>query len=87
MLEQVNEPVAVLAGFEPRKGNSIRVTPYQLKWRGRSYRLTTKGLHHPRRDGTRRIHVFQFACGDTAFRLELDPDNLEWTLKEVWHGD
>lgn len=87
MVESINEPISVLAVFEPRRGNSLRVTPYRIKWRGQDYNLTTKGLHHPRRDGAKRVHVFQFSSGSLAFRVELDPDSLEWTLREVWYGD
>jgi hypothetical protein len=78
--------VSVLASFSPGPRNLVRVTPYLLKWKGRRYRLETMGLYHPERRGNKRVHIFSFSCGDTAFRVELDPETLQWTLKEAFYG-
>jgi len=63
----------------------MRVTPHLLKWKGRRYRLETMGLYHPERRGTKRVHVFSFSSAAVAFRVELDSETLEWTLKEVYY--
>jgi hypothetical protein len=86
MREQCDDQVSVLAAFAPGPRNTMQVTPYLMKWQGRRYRLSTMGLYHPERRGAKRVHIFSFSSGETAFRLELDPDTLQWRLKEVFYG-
>lgn len=86
MREECNDLVSVLASFAPGPRNMVRVTPHILKWRGRRYRLQTMGLYHPERRGNKRVHIFSFSSGETAFRLELDPETLQWTLREAYYG-
>lgn len=86
MREQLDDQVSVLAAFAPGPHQTMRVTPYLMKWRGRRYQLSTMGLYHPERRGNKRIHIFSFSSGSTAFRLELDPETLEWRLKEAFYG-
>ena len=85
MREEVGELVSVLASFAPGPKHTVRVTPHLLKWQGRRYKLGTMGMHHPERRGNKRLHIFSFSSGETAFRLELDPETLEWTLAEVFY--
>lgn len=86
MREECNDLVSVLASFAPGPRNMMRVTPHILKWRGRRYPLQTMGLYHPERRGNKRVHIFSFSSGETAFRVELDPETLQWTLKEAYYG-
>jgi hypothetical protein len=86
MREECNDVVSVLASFAPGPRNMVRITPHILKWKGRRYHLSTMGLYHPERRGTKRVHVFSFSSGETAFRVELDPETLQWTLKEAFYG-
>ncbi|MBW4061346.1 hypothetical protein HJC99_02120 [Candidatus Saccharibacteria bacterium] len=86
MREEVNDSVSVLASFAPGPRNTVRVTPHILKWQGRKYNLSTMGLYHPERRGDKRIHIFEFSCDTTKFRLELDPDSLMWTVTEVFYA-
>ena len=86
MSEEFDDQVSVLASFAPGPRNTMRVTPHLIKWRGRRYRLDTMGLYHPERRGSKRMHIFSFSSGLTAFRVELDPETLEWRLKEVFYG-
>ncbi len=87
MREQCDEQVSVLASFAPGPAKGVvRVTPHAIKWRGKRWPLETMGLYHPERRGTKRVHIFSFSSGETAFRLELDPDSLEWKLVEVFYG-
>jgi hypothetical protein len=85
VLEKVNEPVGVLASFGQNPRGGVKVTPHSIRWRGRKYTITTFGLYHPERRGSKRVHIFSFASGPTAFRLELDPDTLAWTLVEAYY--
>jgi hypothetical protein len=86
MHEQLDDQVSVLASFAPGPRNTMRVTPHLMKWKGRRWRLSTMGLYHPERRGNKQIHIFSFSSSDTAFRVELDPETLEWRLKEAFYG-
>jgi hypothetical protein len=82
----MSEPVSVLASFAPGPRGLVRVTPHIMKWRGKRWKLDTMGLYHPEKRGTKRIHIFSFSADETAFRVELDPETLEWKLTEVFYG-
>ena len=85
MLEAINEPVSVLASFGRAPHGVVKVLPHRLRWRGRTYEVETFGLYHPERRGTKRLHIFSFASESTNFRVELDPETLEWTLAEIYY--
>jgi hypothetical protein len=85
MREDLDDQVSVLASFAPGPSNTVRVTPYLMKWKGKRYRLSTMGLYHPERRGAKKVHIFSFSAGSIAFRLELDPETLEWKLKEAYY--
>jgi len=86
MREECDETVSVLASFAPGPRGVMRVTPHVMKWRGKRWNLTTMGLYHPERRGAKRGDIFSFSADETAFRVELDPDTLEWKLTEVFYG-
>ena len=86
MREECDETVSVLASFAPGPRGIMRVTPHIMKWRGKRWRLDTMGLYHPEKRGTKRVHIFSFSADETAFRVELDPDTLQWKLTEVFSG-
>lgn len=86
MVEIINEPVAVIASFGQTARGNAKVVPHWMQWRERRYRLMTMGMHHPERRGDKNVHIFTFSSDDMAFRLELDPEYLKWTLMEVSDG-
>ncbi len=86
MKEEVNQPVNVLASFSRGPRGTVVVVPHVMKWQDRRYRLTQMGLYHPERRGSKQIHIFSFLADETTFRVELDPETLEWTLVEVYYG-
>lgn len=86
MFEKLHDPVSVLASFSHGPQGTVQVVPHAMKWQGKRWRVDRMGLHHPERRGTKRVHIFGFSSGETAFRLELDPDSLEWTLVEAYYG-
>jgi hypothetical protein len=86
MREEFDDQVSVIASFAPGPRNTMRVTPHIMKWKGRRWPLSTMGLYHPEKRGAKRVHIFSFSSGDTAFRVELDPETLEWRLKEAYYG-
>lgn len=87
MREELHDEVEILASFKHSPNRAVKVTPHLMNWRGQRYPLEIMGLYHPERRGDKRIHIFSFSSGPTAFRLELDPDTLIWTLVEVFYGD
>jgi hypothetical protein len=76
-----------MAAFRISGNPTQRVTPESMKWRGKVYPLSIMGLYHPEQRGTKRIHIFSFSSGQKAFRVELDPDTITWTLVEVYHAE
>ena len=86
MKEEVNQLVEVLASFKRGPRNTVSVLPHVMNWAGKRYRLDKMCLYHPERRGTKLVHIFSFSADNTAFRLELDPETLEWTLVEAYYG-
>lgn len=86
MKETVNERVSILASFNYGPKGIVVILPHVMRWKGRRYQLDKFGLYHPERRGTKRVHIFSFTASGTSFRVELDPDSLEWTLTEVYYG-
>jgi len=60
--------------------------PLSLTWKNRDYQIIKLGLHHTYHDGITRHHVFSVVSHDLFFRLNLNADNLSWTLEEVSDG-
>ncbi len=81
MNEVINERVSVITIYDAFRGS---VMPARLRWRGREYRINKLGYHHKVRSGRTLIHVFSVANDTTAFKLELNTDNLMWILQEVY---
>jgi hypothetical protein len=86
MREEINQPVSIIASFSRTAHGSVVVVPHLMKWDNRRYRLSQMGLYHPERRGTKRVHIFSFLADNVNFRVELDPDTLEWTLMEAYYG-
>lgn len=86
MNERIHQPVAILASFSLGPHHSVKVVPHRMKWQGRTYKMDKMGLYHPERRGSKLFHIFSFSADNTAFRLELNPDTLEWTLVGVYYG-
>ena len=86
MQQRLADSVGVLAVFSARPGGAVRVIPQAMQWQGRRWLIDKMGFYHPGRRGAKRYHIFSFASGETAFRVELDPDTLVWTLTDVFYG-
>lgn len=76
MIQIISEPVDVV----------FHKYPTSLTWSGRTYSVIKLGLHHTYRHGITRHHVFSVVSQDLFFRLNLNTDNLSWTLEEVSDG-
>jgi hypothetical protein len=86
MHETINEQVSVVASFTHGPRGIVVVVPHLMKWRDKRYKLDKMGLYHPERRGIKQIHIFSFQAGDTGFRVELDPETLEWTLTQAYYA-
>lgn len=86
MKEEINQAVEVIASFKRGPRNTVKVIPHLMNWSGKRYKLDKMGLYHPERRGSKLVHIFSFSSGNTAFRLELNPETLEWTLAESYYG-
>jgi hypothetical protein len=83
MRETVQEKVSVITVFD---SGTNEVIPKRLKWQGRLHTITQVGLHHTYRTGRTLIHVFSVTDGTMFFRLELNTENLHWSLTEISDG-
>jgi len=83
MIQRIAEPVSVIAGYN---ADARSVRPLSLKWGHHEYSVSQVGLRHTYRDGITRHHVFSVVGGNLFFRLNLNADNLSWTLEEVSDG-
>jgi hypothetical protein len=56
--------------------------PLELAYAGKSIKITQVGLHHKYYEGRVLHHVFS-VCSETAFyRLNLNTENLIWSLED-----
>ncbi len=83
MIQRISEPVSVSVTFNHR---SHETKPVSIHWAGRVYPVERIGLRHSYRDGISRHHVFSVVGGSLFFRLNLNAENLSWTLEEVSDG-
>lgn len=85
MHQKVNDQIEVLASFRVKNKAANQVIPHAIRWHGRKYAIDHFGLYHREKRGKNYYHIFSFSSGDTAFRIELDPETLAWKLTEVYH--
>ena len=83
MIQRISEPVSVLSSYD---ATTRAVRPVELVWSRRTYPVVQVGLRHTYRDGITRHHIFSVVGGNLFFRLNLNTDNLGWTLEEVSDG-
>lgn len=83
MITKLDVSVSVESFFDHQQR---KFSPRRLFWSGRSFLLTKIGLHHTVRRGRTLFHVFSTVSSRVFFRLELNSENLTWSLKEVSDG-
>jgi hypothetical protein len=83
MIQRISEPVSVVTTYS---AETRAVRPLSLRWGHHEYSVSQVGLRHTYRDGITRHHVFSVVGGNLFFRLNLNADNLSWTLEEVSDG-
>ena len=83
MIQRVKVPVSVAFVFNHHRRQTI---PTKIQWEGKIYLIEKIGLHHTYRTGRTLHHVFSVANQNLFFKLNLDTDNLTWTLEEISDG-
>lgn len=77
MYEVVNDPINVTADFREN-----RVRPLSMTWSGHDYTIEQVHLVHTARQGNKKLFFFSVSDSSTYFKLQLDPEFLEWRLVE-----
>ncbi len=83
MIQRISEPVSVVSAYN---AETRAVRPISIEWSRRTYPVLQVGLRHTYREGITRHHVFSVVSNALFFRLNLNADNLSWTLEEVSDG-
>ena len=84
MFQKIRVPVSVIVKFDSKLR---KVFPKSVHWDGKDYSVTKVGYHHTYREGKTLFHVFSFNTPILFFRLNLNTDNLHWTLEEISDGE
>lgn len=77
--EWVNEPVEVRVDFCGK-----RVVPRAMHWNNKLYPIRNVNLVHSTNEGSRKLFFFSVSDSTNYFKLQLDTDNLEWKLVEMY---
>jgi len=83
MIQKISAPVSVQFIYDHHKRS---ITPRQILWDGKNFRIGQVGMHHTTREGRTLFHIFSVTSQGLFFRLKLDTDSLFWTLEEIADG-
>lgn len=85
MREKINEEVSVVMYYSARKRLAL---PHMISWQNREYQVKQIGYHHSVKDGTVLHHIFELTVKEAELwmRLNLNTENLHWTLEVVSDG-
>ena len=83
MIQKISTPVSVQTVYDHLKKT---VSPRQIFWNGRVFRISEVGMHHTFREGRDLVHIFSVTSQNLFFRLKMESDTLFWTLEEVSDG-
>ena len=80
MIEDINEPIAVLSKFERGK-----IEPLRFKWRRRTYKIDKVNGNWERREGQFLVYYFSVATSNSGlFEIFLDSRNMGWRLGKIF---
>lgn len=85
MREKINEEVSVVMYYNARLRRPV---VHAINWQNKKYLAGKQGYHHTVRDGQTLHHIFELVDREETiwFRLNLNTDNLHWTLEAVHDG-
>lgn len=81
--EVINERVSMITVYNRETG---KVTPYKMRWQGRTYLIKQVAYHHKARRGRTIFHIFHVTDGTNDYKLNLDTETLQWVLEEIVQG-
>jgi len=77
-IEEIGEPIRVLASFSGGK-----VDPLRFLWSGRTYRVEAiNGRWIDRQGGACRLH-YSIRSGDETYYIHLDTHEVQWWLDRL----
>lgn len=76
---KIREPIRVAVDFAGPK-----IKPLAFVWSGKKYIVEKVNLVYKRKDGHRELWCFAVSDAANSYVLLYDPDNLRWTLDEVY---
>ncbi len=79
MLEQINEPIDVIAKFTGNK-----TIPIKFLWKGREILIQKINLTWSNFEGRAKFYFFAVSDNTNYFKLQFNCDNLTWTLLESY---
>ena len=79
----LREPVSVITSYNHK---SKEVRPISLSWHNQTFPILQVGLHHSYQQGASKHHVFSVTSDNLFFRLNLNTENLHWTIEEISDG-
>ncbi len=77
--EYINEPVEVRVDFCGR-----RVIPRVMNWNDKLYNICSINAVHHSPYGASQRYFFSVSDSSNYFKLQLDTENLEWRLLEMY---
>jgi hypothetical protein len=80
---KIDAPVSVRLDYSSK---TRRTLPVRVTWENRDYFIRKLGYHHAYRKGRTLYHVYSVMSDTVFFRIELNTDNLQWTLTEIDDG-
>lgn len=85
MREKINEEVSVVMYYSSKKRLAL---PHLISWQNKDYAVGKIGYHHTVKAGATLHHIFELVDKEDTlwFRLNLNTDNLHWTLEAVSDG-
>ena len=78
-IEWVNEPVEVRVDFCGQ-----RVLPRAMRWNNRTYTIKQVNMIHSSNNGECKLFFFSVSDATNYFKLQLNTNNLEWRLVEMY---
>jgi len=82
--ELINEKISVITSYNRETGI---IMPKKIRWQGRDYLINRLTYYHRARMGRVLLHIFHVTDGQLDFRLQLNSENLIWTLEEICDGN
>lgn len=81
--EPIHEPIRVVVDFSPA-GGAERIKPLAFLWSGRKYTVARLNLRYKRPHGKRFVWCFAVSDAENSYVLVYDPEELTWTLEELY---